>query len=125
MTGLLVDRLLAVDEIDWFASKSADWLKAWKLGFHYFGETPTVDDADYFIYGEAQNPLLIREDYLEAGLQISAGDNAVYLLNPKIKFDDGEWEAWFFESEMGAQRYRSFWDLMQVEYRRFLDLKDL
>lgn len=119
LAGLLVEHLLPVGEVDWFVKRNREWLEAWRYGFHYYGDPPPVQDADYSVYGEAQNPLLIREEYLEACLQIGEGDNAVYLLNPRVTFEDGEWEAWFFESEMGAQRYRSFWDLMQSEYQTF------
>ena len=56
--------------------------------------------------------------------QISDGDIGVCLLNPKVISDQGEWDAWVFESETGAIRYRSFWELMRAEYESFLSLKD-
>lgn len=81
-----------------------------------------VDDADYFVYGQAQNPISIRPEYLPHTLQISHTEDAsdVYLLNPCVVTPDGEWEAWYLAHRLpGAVRYRSFWDLMNGEYVRF------
>ena len=68
----------------------------------------------------------MRSEYLESMLQVSAVERfgtGVYLLNPKIIFPDGEWEAWFHASWLaGANRYPSFWDLMEAEYAAFLGL---
>jgi len=65
----------------------------------------------------------LRASYLLTSLEISdRGDDSIYLLNPKIVTEDGEWEAWLFANWIpGAIRYRSFWDLMQAEYKNFLD----
>jgi hypothetical protein len=36
-------------------------------------------------------------------------------------YASGEWEAWYFAPWMpGANRYRSFWDLMDEGYRRHI-----
>lgn len=54
---------------------------------------------------------------LESGLEIGdEEDVGVYLLMPGLRSADGEWEAWCFEGETGALRYRSFRDLMQAEF---------
>ncbi|MER6977287.1 hypothetical protein [Streptomyces carpinensis] len=46
----------------------------------------------------------------------------VYLLNPCVVTSDGEWEAWYLAHWLpGAVRYRSFWDLMNDEYKSFRD----
>ena len=60
----------------------------------------------------------------EIGVQISGrGDSAVYLLNPEVRTQSGEWEAWFFATwSPGAHRHRSFWEMMQKEYRGFVRL---
>jgi hypothetical protein len=48
----------------------------------------------------------------------------VYLLNPSVVFEGGEWEAWVFASVFpGAIRYRSFWELMKAEYQTELTSK--
>lgn len=122
--GPFTDVILPVQEIERFSRKSPEWLESWRLGVSYVGGLAPVSDEDYSVYGEDQNPLLIRDEYLDDAVQISEGDIAVYLLNPKVVFKDGEWEAWVFEAETGARRFRSFWDLMLAEYESFLRLKD-
>jgi hypothetical protein len=79
-----------------------------------------VPDEEYFVYGDRQAAQ--RDEYLQTALEISedTGDG-VCLLNSKVVFPDGEWEAWFFAHWIpGAHRYRSFWDLMQAERESFL-----
>lgn len=45
----------------------------------------------------------------------------VWLLNPHVVGPDGEWEAWDFASwHPGEVRYRSFWDLMEYQFGRYL-----
>jgi hypothetical protein len=55
-----------------------------------------------------------RSEYVPHMLQISAwGDLRLLLLNPRVTFSDGEWEAWDFATFYpGAVRYRSFWEMM-------------
>lgn len=69
----------------------------------------------------------MRTEYLPSLLDISPlgdYDSAIYLLNPRVVTAEGEWEAWFLATWLpGAARYRSFWDMMQAEHQRFLDLK--
>ncbi len=94
-----IDKLWSVEEIDWFASRHQDWIDAWLPGSRLQGEPSPVSDKEYFIYGEEQDPCVMREDYLQAALEISdVGDSAIYLLNPKVVTAEGEWEAWFFAS---------------------------
>ena len=83
---------------------------------------PSVPDARYFVYGVEQDPVLARWEYLEDALEISpVGDSAIYLLNPRVIFEDGEWEAWFFANWLpGANRYRSFWEMMLTEHEKFV-----
>ena len=81
-----------------------------------------VPDEEYFVYGDEQDPCAIRTGYLSDMLKVShtpgAGD--VYLLNPHVVTPAGEWEAWYLAHWLpGAVRYRSFWDLMNDEYRSF------
>ena len=82
------------------------------------------------VYGKAQWTVEFRVEYLQDCLQItpssSMGSNAVFLLNPKIKTEDGEWEAWYFDDKLaGAERFPSFSELMSNHYQRyFLDLLD-
>ena len=73
------------------------------------------------MYGETQDSVRFRVEYLESALEISdIGDSAIFLLNPKVLTPDGEWEAWFFGNWLpGANRYRSFAELMEDEYHSF------
>ena len=85
------------------------------------GRGISIPDEDYFVYGEHQKEVF-RLEYLQTALEISDSiESAVYLLNPQVVTVDGEWEAWFLASWEGARRYRSFWEMMQDEHRRFLE----
>jgi hypothetical protein len=118
--GFFIHRLWPVQEIEWYAARHQDLIDAWMAGASYYGLAPPVPDAEYFVYDDTQAAL--RDEYLQTALEISedTGDG-VCLLNPKVVFPDGEWEAWFFAHWIpGAHRYRSFWDLMQAERESFL-----
>lgn len=72
--------------------------------------------AEYFVYGEEQDCVYLRREYLQTALEINSdsGDGDIYLLNPQIITADGEWEAWHFGNKLpGAIRYRSFYEMMQ------------
>ena len=88
-----------------------------------------VPDAGYFVYGKQQDVISLRTPYLRTALQISNPhylDGEFFLLNPQIVTASGEWEAWFFANWLpGAIRYRTFRELMQGEYERFLAIKDM
>lgn len=62
----------------------------------------------------------MRPGYLETALQISeVEDAAVYLLNPKVRDETGEWETWLVATWLpGAERYRSFLTLLEAEAER-------
>ncbi len=88
------------------------------------GNYQHVSDNEYFIYGENQDCSKLRTEYLRTALEISdKGESSIYLLNPQIVTESGEWEAWFFGDWLpGADRYRSFQEMMQAEYKIFLEL---
>lgn len=118
-TNGFVERILPAGEAGWTRDLDADLVAGWIEGS---SGAARVDDADYFVYGQAQNPISIRPEYLPHTLQISHTEDAsdVYLLNPCVVTPDGEWEAWYLAHWLpGAVRYRSFWDLMNGEYVRF------
>ena len=123
-TGPFIDRLWSTDEIEWFRVRNQEWIDAY-TGPNLGGSPPSVPDADYFVYGEGQDAVLFRHEYLRTALEISdVGDSAIYLLNPQVVTADGEWEAWFFANWLpGAARHRSFWEMMLAEYRSFLNLE--
>lgn len=114
--GLLVasqsTNLLPADDICWFAEANQDWIDAWSEG----GEEDDMDDEQYLTYGDDQDCVWMRREYLKTALQISdcsSGD--VLLLNPAVKFGD-EWEAWLFGNTLpGAIRYRSFAELIEAQ----------
>jgi hypothetical protein len=112
-------KLWSTDEIEWFSVRNQQWIDAW-LGYKY-----PVSDEEYLKYGDEQTGAL-RAEYMQTALEISdRGDSAIYILNPQIVTPEGEWEAWFFANWLpGANRYRSFWEMMQDEYKNFLSLLD-
>ncbi len=110
--GPFIDRVWGTDKVEWFATRNQDWIDAYADV-----DAEPISDEQYFVYGEAQDPVLFRHAYMQAALEVSdVGDSAIMLLNPKVVFD-GEWEAWFFANWVpGAHRFRSFWDLMIDQY---------
>jgi hypothetical protein len=123
VTGTFAGRVYSCEEIRWFRVEHQDWIDAYV--------TPpapaphrmwSLSDAEYFVYGDDQDPARIRPEYLQTALEISAvGDSALYLLNPTVVSDDGEWEAWHFANWLpGANRFRSFWEMMIAEHASFV-----
>jgi hypothetical protein len=80
------------------------------------------------LFGRANPVSAVDEDQipvtqLESALEIAGGDytDAVeYVLNPHVQTAEGEWEAWIIRwwKPLAMERYNSFWELMQAEYRR-------
>lgn len=103
-TGTFIDRLWPAEEIAWFRVRHQDWIDAYTV----------------HTYGDEHEPGSLAAG-LRAALEVSdVGDAAIYLLNPLVVAADGEWEAWFFANWVpGAERYPSFWALMQAEYASF------
>ncbi|MDJ0693014.1 MAG: SMI1/KNR4 family protein [Mastigocoleus sp. MO_167.B18] len=137
-TTPFIHRLWSTEEIGWFSRRHQDWINAFidrYLKQQYPDNSingwdtpiPPTTDAEYFVYSDTQDCRKLRVDYLQTALEISdKGDSAIYLLNPQVITEDGEWEAWFFGDWLpGADRYRSFCEMMQAEYENFLDLKEI
>jgi SMI1 / KNR4 family (SUKH-1) len=108
--------LVPVAEIDWLRILDPHLAAMWS------DDDPNslleVSDEEYFVYGDGQDPVHLRPEYLPDTLQIGEYDDGVFLLNPHIKTADGEWEAWYMAPWLpGAQRFRSFWDLMNDQFR--------
>jgi hypothetical protein len=133
-TTPFIYKLWSIEEIEWFAVRRPDWIDSFVAGCistyknnaTTFSSIPAIPDAEYFVYGDEQDCSKLRLEYLQTALEISdMGDSAIYLLNPQIITPDGEWEAWFFGNWLpGADRYRSFWEMMQAEYANFLELRE-
>jgi len=111
-----VRRLRPVSEVQWFAAEDQGTIDAWMMG----AGDGAVSDEEYRVYGDAvAQPL--RAEYLQAALAVSDYGDGIYLLNPQTVTPEGEWEAWFFAPWVpGADRYRSFWEMMSAEYEHFL-----
>ncbi len=139
-TTPFIYRVLAIEQVEWFAIRHAEWLTSLRQRFsagqlavavdnpsngasgHY-----SVSDQDYFIYGYEQDCSKIRIEYLQTCLSISeVGESSIYLLNPRVLSEKQEWEAWFLGDWLpGADRYPSFQAMMEAEYRNFLDLREV
>ena len=100
--------------------RNAEWIEAYVDPIGGLGDL-SLTDEEYLVYGETQDSVRFRVEYLESALEVSdIGDSAIFLLNPKVVTPDGEWEAWFFGNWLpGANRYRSFAELMEAEYQSF------
>lgn len=117
-TTTSIRRLLPTRETGWLKDLDPELIDLSSGG----QEPVDIPDEHYFVYGDDQDPCAIRTEYLTDMLKISHTPEAldVYLLNPRIVTPDGEWEAWYLAHWLpGAIRYRSFWDLMNDEYRNF------
>jgi len=110
-------KLYSTTEVDWFRIKNPEAIDNWMVGAQFM---PDIPDEVYFVYGPEQDPVNLRNSYLESTLAISElVDAGIYLLNPEVVTADGEWEAWFFGFHLpGANRYRSFEAMMKAEYVR-------
>ncbi len=85
--------LWQISQVQWFAVANQDWIDAYTESYQAGGQLQTV-------------------------LQISDDGDGVYLLNPKVVESNGEWEAWFFANwNPGADKYRSFQEMMQAQYQ--------
>jgi len=120
-SGGFIYRIWSTTEIAWFKERNQAWIDAYAAPTY---NLPTISDQDYYVYGEDQDPITLRVEYLQTALEISdVGDAGIYLLNPEVVTKEGEWEAWFFANWLpGATRYRSFQELMEAEYQNFLAL---
>ncbi len=113
-----IERLLPIHEVGWARDIDPEMIGP----SMETGDSIHVPDAEYFVYGDEQDCCAIRTEYLADMLKISHTPHAtdVYLLNPRVVTPDGEWEAWYLAHWLpGAIRYRSFWDLMNAEYKIF------
>lgn len=136
-TTPFIYRLWSTEDIEWFCVRHQGWINAFierygntSLNLDCSGNgrlvTPSIPDADYLIYGNEQDCSKLRVEYLHKVLEISdIGESTIYLLNPQVMTEDGEWEAWFFGDWLpGADRYPSFQEMMLAEYENFLELRE-
>jgi len=112
--------ILPINKIDWLREFDPT---LYKLYTTTFKDSFNATDKEYFVYGKKQNTTDFRSEYLANSLAISGwGDASILLLNPSVKFGQ-EWEAWMFATwHLGPIRYKSFEELMQKEYAKYLSL---
>lgn len=125
--GAFVHKLWSSTEIGWLVTRHRASIDAWMEGEHPHGEPIAIPDERYFVYGEGQDPVTMRSEYLERALDLSEeyGGNGIYLLNPQVVTPDGEWEAWFWAAWLpGANRCRSFQEMMVAERESFRRLEE-
>ena len=118
----LVNTFWPTEEVAWFRVRHQDWIDtALELAVRF--NEPWPSDEEYFVYGEKQVPFDYRREYLQTALEISAVNTTIlciHLLNPQVVTPEGEWEAWSLSTNLpSADRYRTFWDLMQSEYQAY------
>lgn len=111
------DNFLPVERVARMLDVDPGLVVGWSDG----GRVSNISDEDYFQYDlSKQYPIHIREQYLPDCLLLSEHygvSSRWYLLNPAIRFDDGEWEAWCLEPRIaGARRFRSFKAMMEWLY---------
>ena len=103
-------RFLIADEVNFYKHLYPD---KYKIFSQIESKTP---DKEYFVYGSKQDPARYRTSYAKDLIAVSSHDSStVYLLNPTVTFDNGEYESWYFDFHGGAVRYKSFFDLMTAE----------
>lgn len=102
--------IYGVDSVSWLKSSNPDLIPE--------NIRAPVSDEDYFEYGPDQDPIYLRDAYIQSMLVVSdLVDSGIYLLNPEVRTEDGEWEAWFLGWELpGALRFKSFAHLMRYSY---------
>jgi hypothetical protein len=115
-----IPRMWSTEEVEWLSKTDRELAEGW------LSYVPASDE-EYFVYGKEQKEFSLKGEYFLTALDISDKElagTARYLLNPKVVFENGEWEAWFYAHWLpGARRYRSFWEMMQDEYKTFLYLE--
>jgi hypothetical protein len=120
-----ISKLWPTQEVMLFSTKNQEIVDIWTA------QDDKVPDANYFVYGQSQDPIHIRTEYLKTIFEIGYGqDNVFILLNPMIVTDEGEWETWFFASWLpGAVRYQSFYEFVKARHIEFVNsspkLRDL
>lgn len=103
--------LRSTEEIEWLYVENQGWIDEW-IAMHK--SLPLISDEEYFAY-EKNSYQPLRTEYLKTALQISDDEEGdILLLNPQIIVNN-EWEAWTFSCRQpGANRYRSFKEMLQT-----------
>jgi hypothetical protein len=117
-TSAFIGHVRSCEEVNWFRVENEQWAEVWSEGHC------DLDDSHYYNYSKESQAF--RPEHIPFLLQISDVEDGVYLLNPEVVTDDGEWEAWFLANWIpGPVRYPSFAHLMAAEYRSFLKVEKI
>jgi hypothetical protein len=113
--GSFIERLIPVDDVNWLRLVEPDTLAELQECY----QEDDVSDEQYLDYDTPKNQVLLRHRYWPDCLLVSKGwDGEMILLNSKIVFATGEWEAIFFANWVpGNERYRSFRELAEATVR--------
>jgi hypothetical protein len=131
-------RLLPIEEVDWFVNKSRPLLdnclartrnpQAYRLILvHGVPENSwPIPQIEHLETALQVSDLVFRDTYdYETGTHIDQYYTSVYLLNPKVLTETGEWEAWELTNPdvssriPGAFRFPSFIDLLDHEWQDY------
>jgi HEAT repeat protein len=115
--GSTTERIRPVAKIEWLEVDDPETANS---GGIFEGRFGGLSPVEYFSYDG--RPIFDADHFLRS-LKISdpvAGDSEIFLLNPLVVTEDGEWEAWRYAHWIpGAERFPSFAYLMQAEYAAF------
>lgn len=76
-------------------------------------EGADVSDEEYFIYGNSQDPVIFRSEYLETAVAISSEyDGFIFLLNTEIYIDEESEIMDLSSRHPGVFRYKNFYDFL-------------
>jgi hypothetical protein len=103
--------LMPAARLRWLHEEDAQLVQIWQRS-----AGGDASDADYHVYGERQDVARMRPSYMSRMVCLGpVVDGGVLLLNPAIRFADGEFEAWDFSVKYpGARRYRSLAELLEA-----------
>lgn len=126
-TSTFILRIRSVTKIDWLEVVEPSFMDVWdQFEEECFGKFGGLSQDEYFSYTKQSREAFDKEHF-RTSLLISDpifGETAMYLLNPMVVTEDGEWEAWFSAHWIpGVVRYPSFSHLMLNEYESFRRLE--
>ena len=122
-TSSFILRIRSVTKIQWLEVEDPQFLDIWdEFEETCFGKYGGISRKEYFSYTPKASEVFDK-NHFKTSLLLSdpvIGDSSMYLLNPMIVTEDGEWEAWFYAHWIpGVKRYPSFSHLILEEYESF------
>ena len=122
--GSLRQRIYEIDKIDLYKKVAPEQVEAWYPASEIGTRTvPSVPDIDYFIYGDDQDPLDVRLEYLNEAMLLSNDYlDAEILVIPSVVSEKGEFEIWYLAHYIsGASRFRDIFDYLTYERKQNLE----